>query len=395
MKILQNKLNKILPILDEKQRRLYLTSEAVAIGRGGKALISRLGNISRPTLNKGEKELNSKKNKLLETRIRKEGGGRKKITESNTTILKALELLIEPVTRGDPESSLRWTIKSVRTLSDELSKQGHKVGKSAVSNLLVELGYSLESNKKKIEGNQHPDRNNQFEYINKQCDLFISNGHPVISVDTKKKELIGNYKNNGKQYRPQKNARAVEMHDFGKQKAVPYGVYDIHKNNAFVNVGKSSDTGQFAVASIREWWVNMGAVAYPKAKKILINADGGGSNGHRLRLWKIELQKFANEFKLEISVCHFPPGTSKWNKIEHRLFSQISLNWRGVPLVDYETVVQLIGNVKTKKGLSVISKLDTNIYEKGKKVSNKHMDEINILRRRFHGEWNYVIKPNM
>ena len=395
MKILQNKLNKILPILDEKQRRLYLTSEAVAIGRGGKALISRLGNISRPTLNKGEKELNSKKNKLLETRIRKEGGGRKKITESNTTILKALELLIEPVTRGDPESSLRWTIKSVRTLSDELSKQGHKVGKSAVSNLLAELGYSLQSNKKKIEGNQHPDRNNQFEYINKQCDLFISNGYPVISVDTKKKELIGNYKNNGKEYRPKKNARAVEMHDFGKQKAVPYGVYDIHKNNAFVNVGKSCDTGQFAVASIREWWVNMGAVAYPKAKKILINADGGGSNGHRLRLWKIELQKFANEFKLEISVCHFPPGTSKWNKIEHRLFSQISLNWRGVPLVDYETVVQLIGNVKTKKGLSVISKLDTNIYEKGKKVSNKHMDEINILRRRFHGEWNYVIKPNM
>lgn len=394
METLQNKLNKIIPILDEKQRRLYLTSEAEAIGRGGKSLISKLGKISRPTLNKGEKELNSQEDGSITTRIRKEGGGRKKITESNTEILKALELLVEPVTRGDPESSLRWTIKSVRTLSEELNKQGHKIGKSAVGNLLAELGYSLQSNKKKIEGNQHPDRNSQFEYINKQCDLFIGKGNPVISVDTKKKELIGNYKNNGKEYRPKKNAREVEMHDFGKQKAAPYGVYDIDKNNAFVNVGKSCDTGQFAVASIREWWVNMGAVTYPKTRKILINADGGGSNGYRLRLWKIELQKFANEFKLEISVCHFPPGTSKWNKIEHRLFSQISLNWRGVPLVDYETVVQLIGSVKTSKGLSVMSKLDENIYEKGKKISNEEMNEINILRRRFHGEWNYVIKPN-
>jgi hypothetical protein len=395
METLENKLKKILPVLNEKQRRLYLTSEAEAIGRGGKALISRLVNISRPTLNKGEKELNSPGNGSVAVGIRKEGGGRKKITESNTEILKALELLIEPVTRGDPQSSLRWTIKSVRTLSDELSKQGHKVGKSAVGNLLTALGYSLQSNKKKLEGNQHPDRNSQFEYINKQCDLFIGKGNPVISVDTKKKELIGNYKNSGKEYRPQKNAREVEMHDFGKQKAAPYGVYDIDKNNAFVNVGKNCDTGQFAVASIREWWVNMGAVTYSKIKKILINADGGGSNGYRLRLWKIELQKFANEFKLEISVCHFPPGTSKWNKIEHRLFSQISLNWRGVPLVDYETVVQLIGSVKTKKGLSVISKLDANIYQKGKRVSNEEMDEINILRRRFHGEWNYVIKPNL
>ena len=394
METLQNKLNKIIPILDEKQRRLYLTSEAEAIGRGGKSLISKLGKISRPTLNKGEKELNSQEDCSIATRIRKEGGGRKKITESNTEILKALELLVEPVTRGDPESSLRWTIKSVRTLSEELNKQGHKIGKSAVGNLLAELGYSLQSNKKKIEGNQHPDRNSQFEYINKQCDLFTSKGNPVISVDTKKKELIGNYKNNGKEYRPKKNAREVEMHDFGKQKAAPYGVYDIDKNNAFVNVGKSCDTGQFAVASIREWWVNMGAVTYPKTRKILINADGGGSNGYRLRLWKIELQKFANEFKLEISVCHFPPGTSKWNKIEHRLFSQISLNWRGVPLVDYETVVQLTGSVKTSKGLSVMSKLDENIYEKGMKISNEKMNEINILRRRFHGEWNYVIKPN-
>lgn len=393
MQSLQAKFNKMLPVLDEKQRRLYLTSEAEALGRGGKALVSKLANISRPTLNKGEKEFLS--HRVAVTGVRKAGGGRKKITETNTTILSALEHLVEPLSRGNPESALRWTIKSVRTLSEELRKQGHKVGKSVVGKLLAELGYSLQSNRKKTEGNQHPDRNSQFEYINQQSELFIANGNPVISVDTKKKELIGNYKNNGKEYRPRKDARPVEMHDFGTKKAVPYGVYDIAKNKAFVNVGKSCDTGQFAVASIREWWVNMGTVQYPKAKKVLINADGGGSNGYRLRLWKHELQKMSNEFGIEISVCHFPPGTSKWNKIEHRLFSQISLNWRGVPLVDYETVVQLIGNVKTKKGLSVISKLDENTYEKGKKISKEQMDKINLKANRFHGEWNYSISPNM
>jgi len=396
MKTLQTKLEKVLPLLDEKQRRLYLISEAEALGRGGKAVISKLTKVSRPTLNKGSKELEAlSSDRGFDDRIRRKGGGRKKITETNAEILNALEKLVEPVSRGNPESALRWTIKSVRTLSDELCKQGHQIGKSAVGKLLAELGYSLQSNQKKTEGKQHPDRNSQFEHISQQSELFIANDNPVISVDTKKKEKVGNYKNSGKEYRPEKNARAVEMHDFGTQKAVPYGVYDIDKNNAFVNVGKSCDTGQFAVASIREWWLNMGKIQYPKATKILINADGGGSNGYRLKLWKYELQKFANEQEMEITVCHFPPGTSKWNKIEHRLFAQISLNWRGVPLVDYETVVQLIGNVKTKKGLSVLSKLDENNYQKGKKISKKQMDEINLKQADFHGEWNYTIMPNM
>jgi hypothetical protein len=297
--------------------------------------------------------------------------------------------------RVDPESSLRWTTKSLKTLADELGKQNHKIGKSAVATLLKTLGYSLQSNQKKVEGNQHPDRNQQFEYINQLSNEFIAAGIPVISVDTKKKELVGNYKNKGGEYRKQKNAGPVEMHDFGKQKAAPYGIYDIAKNDCFVNIGRSYDTAQFAVSSIKEWWVNMGMAAYPKAKKLLINADGGGSNGYRLKLWKVELQKFANEFSLEISVSHFPPGTSKWNKIEHRLFSQISLNWRGVPLVDYETIVQLIGRVETTKGLKVKSKIDENIYEKGIKVSDQQMKEITITREGFHGEWNYPIKTNL
>lgn len=395
MKALQIKLNKILPILDEKQRRLYLISEAEFIGRGGKSLISKLTNISRPTLNKGETELNLLPNDSIRARIRKEGGGRKKLTATNVELLKALEQLVEPVSAGDPESALRWTIKSVRTLAEELCKQGHKVGKSIIGGLLVKLGYSLQVNQKKTEGNQHIDRNAQFEHINNQSEVFISSGNPVISVDTKKKELVGNYKNKGNEYRPKKNAREVEMHDFGKEKAVPYGIYDIDKNKAFVNVGKSADTGEFAVASIREWWINMGSLQYPKATKMLINADGGGSNGYRLKLWKHELQKFANEFQVEISVCHFPPGTSKWNKIEHRLFSQISLNWRGVPLVNYETVVQLIGNVKTKKGLVVTAKLDKREYQKGKKISKKQMKEISLTNDQFHGEWNYTISCNL
>jgi transposase len=392
MEKLQRKLDKMLPVLNEKQRRLYLTSEAEMLGRGGKVIISKLANISRPTLYKGAMELEKDS---IAIGIRKEGGGRKKIIETDKEILKALELLLDPVTRGDPESALRWTIKSLRTLSEELGKQNHKIGKSAVAKLLTTLGYSLQANQKKLEGNQHPDRNKQFEYINKLSEEFIAEGNPVISVDTKKKELVGNYKNKGVEYRKTKNARAVEMHDFGKDKAAPYGIYDIAQNDAFVNIGKSCDTAQFAVSSIREWWVNMGIYAYPDTKKLLINADGGGSNGYRLRLWKVELQKLANEFSLEISVSHFPPGTSKWNKIEHRLFSQISLNWRGVPLVDYETIVQLIGSVKTTKGLKVKSKLDETIYEKGIKVSNQHLNEVNIIREDFHGEWNYTIKPNM
>ncbi|MGH2643648.1 MAG: ISAzo13 family transposase [Chitinophagaceae bacterium] len=391
----QKKFEQMLPYLNEKQRRLYLSLEAEAIGRGGKALVSKLTGISRPTINKGAQELSGKQSSSIAEGVRHSGGGRKKLIESNTELLEALERLVEPLSRGNPESALRWTIKSVRTLSEELNGQGHKVGKSMIGPLLMKLNYSLQANRKQEEGNRHIDRNAQFEHINEQSELYMAQGYPVISVDTKKKELIGNYKNSGKEYRPKNNARSVEVHDFGKQKAVPYGVYDLQKNKAFVNVGQSCDTGQFAVASIKQWWENMGKAQYPKAARLLINADGGGSNGYRLKLWKYELQKFANEYKMEISVCHFPPGTSKWNKIEHRLFSQISLNWRGVPLVDYETVVQLIGSVKTKKGLSVMSKLDTGEYKKGQKVTKKQMSELNLIQHDFHGEWNYTIKPNI
>jgi hypothetical protein len=386
----------MLPHLDEKQKRLYLGSEAKKLGHGGNSIISRLSGVSRPTILQGRKELDSTLEKSSNNlgRIRVQGGGRKKNTFKDNTLMDALEALIEPVTRGDPESPLRWTCKSTRTLELELKTQGHIVGRTVIGELLNELGYSLQSNSKLMEGNQHIDRNEQFGYINKLAVQFINKGLPVISVDTKKKELIGNYKNAGKEYRPKKDPRKVEGHDFGTQRAAPYGVYDIGENTGYVNVGTNCDTGEFAVASIRRWWKCMGKATYPKERKLLINADGGGSNGHRLKLWKKELQDFSNETNMQITVCHFPPGTSKWNKIEHRLFSQISLNWRGVPLENYETVVNLIGAVKTKTGLVVKAELDENIYEKGIKVSDEEIQEIKIKRHRFHGEWNYTIMPN-
>jgi len=390
MNTLEAKIKKMLPHLDEKQKRLYLYAEAESLGRGGKSLISRIANISRPTLDKAKYEFASQ---TISTRIRRSGGGRKSLTEHNPELLKALENLVEPSSRGCPESPLRWTVRSYRTLANELVKQGHKVCRSKIGDLLSQLGYSLQSNRKKHEGNQHPDRDSQFKYINSLCEDYMQKNLPVISVDTKKKERVGNYKNNGRDYCPKGVSKDVSMHDFGTEKAIPYGVYDVDKNDAFVNVGKSFDTGEFAVASIEKWWETMGKIAYPNASKILINADGGGSNGHRTRLWKYELQKLANKTKLEITVCHFPPGTSKWNKIEHRLFSQISLNWRGVPLIDYETVVQLIGNVKTSKGLQVNAELDEKIYEKGIKISEKEFEEIELYRHEFHGDWNYTIKP--
>lgn len=386
----------MLPHLDERQKRLYLGSEAKKLGHGGNSIISKLSNVSRPTILQGRKELEStlEKSSVNSGKIRVQGGGRKKITFKDHTLMDALEALIEPVTRGDPESALRWTCKSTRTLEVELKAQGHIVGRTVIGDLLNELGYSLQSNSKLLEGNQHVDRNEQFEYINKLAIQFINKGLPVISVDTKKKELIGNYKNAGKEYRPKKDPRKVEGHDFGIQRAAPYGVYDIGENTGYVNVGTNCDTGEFAVSSIRRWWNCMGKTTYPKQRKLLINADGGGSNGHRLKQWKKELQDFSNQTNMQITVCHFPPGTSKWNKIEHRLFSQISLNWRGIPLENYETVVNLIGAVKTKTGLVVKAELDENIYEKGIKVSDEEIQKIKIKRHKFHGEWNYTIMPN-
>lgn len=395
MKKLKEALQEMLPHLDERQKRLYLGSEAKKLGRGGNSIISRIAEVSRPTIIQGQKELKIAKKKLpeIQQRIRVEGGGRKKNTVKNPVLLSALEALIEPDSKGDPESPLRWTSKSTRTLETELKKQGHSIGRTLIGQLLNELDYSLQGNSKGIEADQHPDRDEQFMYINRRAKYFLSRKLPVISVDTKKKELIGNYKNAGKEYRPKKNPRKVEGHDFGTRRAVPYGVLDIGKNAGYVNVGTNCDTGEFAVASIRGWWNCMGKTSYPKSKRLLINADGGGSNGYRLKLWKKELQRFSNEAGLEITVCHFPPGTSKWNKIEHRLFSQISLNWKGIPLVDYETVVNLIAAVKTKTGLFVKSKLDENVYEKG--ISNKELKEIKIKKHKFHGEWNYTIMPNL
>jgi transposase len=400
--MLKDKVTKVLSILNERQKRLYLAMEAEDLGHGGVLLLSKASNVSRKTIIKGKKELRDLSQKdtaelsediMLVDRIRKEGGGRKKVKESNPALMNVLELMLEPVTRGHPESVLKWTCLSTRTLAAALKKKGHIVSHTKVGELLKEAGFSLQSNSKRIEGNDHPDRNEQFMYINNKTEKYIANSYPAISVDTKKKELIGNFKNGGKEYRPLNDPRAVNVHDFGTKRAAPYGVYDISNNEGFVNVGTSSDTSEFAVFSIKQWWLRMGKKQYADADKLLITADGGGSNGYRIKLWKTELQKLANEIKMEITVCHFPPGTSKWNKIEHRLFSHITMNWKGIPLGDYETVVQLIGAVKTKGGLKVKARLDLNEYEKGKVVTDNEIGKVNIKGHKFHPEWNYTIKP--
>lgn len=394
MENIKKKLEIISPYLNEKQRRIVFAAEAQCLGRGGKAIVCKATGMSRPALDHGFRELTGEKVECSKNRIRCEGAGRKKITISQPELLSALESLVEPLSRGDPESPLRWTIKSTRTLSEELSRKGYKVCKSKIATLLTEIGYSLQSNRKTLEGNQHPDRNAQFEHINSKAQAYIKDGNPVISVDTKKKENIGNYKNNGQEYRPKNSPREVSGHDFCNTKAVPFGIYDIADDKGFVNVGTNYDTSAFAVHSIEQWWSLTGKICYPQAKQLLITADGGGSNGYRRRLWKSELQRFANESGLEISVCHFPPGTSKWNKVEHRLFSRISLNWRGIPLEDYETIVELIGATKTKKGLTVKCQLDEKQYQKGIIIDDEEFKKINILKDGFHGEWNYTIKPN-
>ncbi|MGH7238784.1 MAG: ISAzo13 family transposase [Candidatus Saccharimonadales bacterium] len=399
--MLKDKFSKMLPILNERQKRLYLAIEAEQIGHGGVKQVAEASMISRKTIIKGKKELEETErtegSELIEEesqRIRKPGAGRKNIKEKEPDLFHSLELLLEPVTRGHPESVLKWTCLSTRTLAAALQKEGYEVSHTKVSELLGEAGFSLQSNAKRLEGGNHPDRNEQFMYINNKTERYLGNGYPAISVDTKKKELVGNYKNAVKEYRPKGSPRPVQVHDFGQQKAAPYGIYDIANNEGFVNVGISSDTSEFAVYSIEQWWKRMGKKQYPNAKKLLITADGGGSNSYRNKLWKTELQRMANKLKMEITVCHFPPGTSKWNKIEHRLFCHISMNWKGIPLEDYETVVQLIGAVKTKSGLKVKATLDLNEYEKGKNVSAEQLENVNIRRHKFHPEWNYTIKPN-
>ncbi len=389
---LSNKFKEILPHLNERQKRIYLTSEAAILGRGGVSLVSRLSNVSRPTIIKGKIDLKSPPFAI--PRSRKKGGGRKSIQEKHPEIIDELDKLIEPLTLGDPMSPLRWTCKSTRNLSEELQKKNYKISHVVVSNLLKEMGYSLQANKKTKEGGNHPDRNLQFEYINELSKKYIQSKNPVISIDTKKKEQIGNYKNGGKSLCKKQTPTAVKVYDFETKKAVPYGVYDVDKNTGFVNVGINYDTSSFAVESIRRWWLTMGKKEYADSRKLLITADSGGSNGSRRKLWKTELQKFANGNNLEITVCHFSPGTSKWNKIEHRLFSFITMNWRGKPLESYQTVVNLISATKTRKGLKVKAVLDENEYEKGLKITDKQLGEINLSRHEFHGDWNYTISPN-
>jgi Rhodopirellula transposase DDE domain len=389
------------PLLDERRLRLYVAAEALALGYGGTALVSQATGVSRPTITVGCKELlaagQSQPLPAAAGRIRKPGGGRKRTVEADATLRADLESLIDPVTRGDPESPLRWTSKSVRKLADELNRMGHQTSHRMVAALLQEMGYSLQANRKTLEGSSHPDRDAQFEHIHQQVKAFQASDQPVISVDTKKKELVGEFKNLGRELRPKGDPVRVRVHDFELPelgKVAPYGVYDQTQNMGWVNVGTDHDTAAFAVASIRRWWHTMGQQVYPNAQRLLITADSGGSNGYRTRLWKTELQKVANDTGLEISVCHLPPGTSKWNKIEHRLFSYISQNWRGKPLVSHEVIVNLIASTTTRTGLTVRCELDTNKYPKGIRITDKELKQVHIIRDPFHGEWNYTIKPH-
>ena len=392
---LTTKLRSVWALLDERTRRLMAASEARALGYGGVSLVRRACGLSRKAIAKGIREI--EEGAAWEGRIRRPGAGRKPITASDPQLVATLEEMIDYQTRGDPESPLRWICKSTRAIAKALARHKHPVSHAKVAQILHDLDYSLQSNRKTEEGQDHPDRDAQFRHINTTVKRWLARSSPVISVDTKKKELIGNYDNAGQQWLPAKQPLRVRGHDFPSPdvpRAYPYGIYDLGRNTGFVNVGTDHDTGAFAVASIRGWWRQEGRRLYPAAATILITADGGGSNGWRLRLWKLELQKFADETGLPIAVCHFPPGTSKWNKIEHRLFSFISSNWRGEPLRDYETIVNLIAKTTTAKGLKVTCRLDRRKYPTGRKVSPQEMKRINLHPDKFHGEWNYVIKPH-
>jgi hypothetical protein len=370
-------------------------TEALSLGYGGVSRIRRACGLSRKAIAKGIREIAV--GNAMPGRIRRSGAGRKNIVERDPKLIVSLERLIEPETRGDPESPLRWICKSTRTLAAQLTRQKHPISHEKVAQLLRDQNYSLQSNRKTEEGADHPDRDAQFRHINAQVKRALATGMPVISVDTKKKELLGNYDNGGKQWLPAKKPIKVNGHDFPSPdvpRAYPYGIYDLARNTGFVNVGTDHDTGAFAVASIRGWWRSEGRSLYSQARELFITADGGGSNGARLRLWKLELQKFADETGLSISVCHFPPGTSKWNKVEHRLFSFISSNWRGQPLRDYETIVNLISRTTTAKGLQVTCRLDRRKYATGRKVTDEEIRRVNLKRNKFHGEWNYTIHPS-
>jgi hypothetical protein len=390
----QQKLRTVWPHLNERSRRMLAAAEAAQIGYGGVSVVSRACGLSRVTIMKGVQELSGPA--LPPDRIRRSGGGRRAVVVRDPQMPGLLESLVEPLSRGDPESPLRWTCKSTRTLADELTDRKHQVSHQKVAQLLRGMNYSLQSNRKTEEGDDHPDRDAQFRHINRQVQTALRRGQPVISVDTKKKELVGNFRNAGQQWRAKGSAERVEGHDFpdpSLPRAYPYGIYDLKENTGFVNVGTDHDTASFAVASIGGWWRQEGRRLYPGSTRLLITADGGGSNGYRVRLWKWELQRLADQTSLEIAVCHFPPGTSKWNKVEHRLFSFISSNWRGEPLRDYETVVGLIACTTTVKGLRVTCRLDRRKYTLGRKITPEQMASVNLQPDQFHGEWNYVIRP--
>jgi len=393
---IRQKFERLAPMLDERTLRLFAAAEADAIGYGGVSRLCRITGLARSTIVRGQQEM-SLPSEVSSGRVRRPGAGRKRTCDSDATLVSDLESLVEPLSRGDPMSPLRWTCKSIRTLATELEHMGHVASHRLVWATLRELNYSLQGNRKMEEGNQHPDRNAQFEHINTLVTREMRLGNPVISVDTKKKELVGNYKNDGRKWHRKGEAPRVQGHDFPHPevpRAYPYGIYDLANNLGHVVVGTDHDTGQFAVASIRGWWRSEGRRHYPNVKRLLITADGGGSNGYRLRLWKHQLQRLADELRLPISVCHFPPGTSKWNKVEHRLFSFISTNWRGEPLTNYETIVRLIATTTTVAGLQVTCTLDRRKYAVGKKVSDAEMKTIRIVKDKFHGEWNYTIRPN-
>lgn len=386
--------------LTERARRLWAATEARSLGRGGVAAVMAATGMSSATLSKGLKELEAEatgRSPLPRGRVRRPGGGRKRARDKQPGLSKALAALVEPTARGDPEQALRWTCKSTANLAAELRRQGFQIGPRTVAKELKEQGFSLQSNRKTREGTSHPDRNAQFAYINEQVLAFQRRGQPAISVDTKKKELVGDFKNSGQQWRPKGQPEEVRVHDFrdpNVPKAIPYGVYDLTRNEGWVSVGIDHDTARFATASIARWWRKMGRKRYPQAKELLITADCGGSNSSRTRLWKVALQNLADDLGLRVTVCHFPPGTSKWNKIEHRMFCHITRNWRGRPLTNYATIVQLIGNTRTTTGLKIRSELDDHTYPLKEKITAEQFAQVQLTPARFHGEWNYTVAPH-
>jgi transposase len=396
VELIRHKYTALAPLLNERTRRCWAATEAQALGYGGISIVAEALGIARGTIHAGLREVQGRGTVVVPQRIRSFGGGRRQLTERDATLAEALNQLVEPTTRGDPESPLRWTCKSTTRLAQELERAGHPISQRSVCTLLHAQQYSLQANRKTREGSTHPDRDAQFQYINASVKHFQRAKQPVLSVDTKKKELVGNFKTPGREWQPKGSPEQVNLHDFADPqlgKVIPYGVYDLAANAGWVNVGIAHDTAEFAVESIRRWWVHMGQARYPHAKKLLITADCGGSNGSRTRLWKVALQQWADEVQMPLHVCHFPPGTSKWNKIEHRLFCFITQNWRGRPLLSRATVVNLIASTTTRHGLTVQAMLDERSYETGKKVTKEELATLKLQPKSFHGEWNYCLLP--